>query len=222
MKLHPVVWIKKASLFLTTLLHPFGVWGLAGLAFIDAALFPLPTSMDGTVWYYVNTNPHSHFPWICLLAAVFSAIGSLVPYYVGRAGGELFLLKRVDRSRYEKLRDRFERQEFLAIMIPAMLPPPTPIKLFEFAAGVFEMKPLPFITAIFLGKYIQFLAVSALLLAYGPTILETFKVGAHEHAGLMWTIGGLLLLAILFWVMRKLFVRNHETTLPAEGSGQGK
>ena len=67
-------------------------------------------------------------------------IGSLVPFAIGRAGGELFLLKRINRERYERIRDRFERQEFLAIMIPAMLPPPTPLKLFEFAAGVFEMK----------------------------------------------------------------------------------
>ena len=69
-----------------------------------------------------------------------SAIGSLLPYYLGRAGGELFLLKRINRKRYEQLRDRFEKQEFLAIMIPAMMPPPMPVKLFEFAAGVFEMK----------------------------------------------------------------------------------
>ncbi|MFT3971939.1 MAG: hypothetical protein QM699_00205 [Amaricoccus sp.] len=47
-----------------------------------------------------------------------------------------------------RIRDRFEKQEFFAIMIPAMLPPPTPMKLFEFAAGVFEMKPLGYLLAI--------------------------------------------------------------------------
>ena len=73
-------------------------------------------------------------------AAAASTLGSLVPFFIGRAGGEFFLLKRINRERYEKIRDRFERQEFLAIMIPAMLPPPTPLKLFEFSAGVFEMK----------------------------------------------------------------------------------
>ena len=111
--------------------------------------------MDGVVIGYVAID-HRKFLLYCLMAAVTSAIGSLIPYYVGRAGGELFLLKRINRERYERLRDRFERQEFMAIMIPAMMPPPMPIKLFEFGAGVFEMKPLPFVLAIFAGKFIQF------------------------------------------------------------------
>ena len=71
---------------------------------------------------------------------------------MGRAGGELFLLKRINRERYERMRDKFERQEFMAIMIPAMMPPPMPIKLFEFAAGVFEMKPLLFATGDLPGQ----------------------------------------------------------------------
>ena len=104
------------------------------------------------------------------MAAGASAVGSMIPYYVGRAGGELFLLKRINRERYEKMRDRFERQEFMAIMIPAMCPPPMPIKLFEFAAGVFEMKPLLFATAIFAGKFVQFMVCALITILYGPEI----------------------------------------------------
>ena len=63
----------------------------------------------------------THFWLYCLLASVGSAIGGLLPYALGRAGGELFLLKRVNRKHYERIRARFERQEFLAMMIPSML-----------------------------------------------------------------------------------------------------
>ena len=69
-----------------------------------------------------------------------SAIGGLLPYGLGRAGGELFILKRVNRERYERMKLRFEKQEFLAMAIPSALPPPTPWKAFVFAAGVFEMR----------------------------------------------------------------------------------
>src|SRR6201985_2475287 len=137
-------------------MKPLGIWGVGGLALIDSALIPIPVSMDGVVIGYVATN-HRRFFIYCLIAAAASAIGSLVPFFIGRAGGELFLLKRINRERYERMRDRFENQEFLAIMIPAMCPPPMPIKLFEFGAGVFEMKPLLFALAIFSGKMVQFL-----------------------------------------------------------------
>ena len=102
-------------------------------------------------------HDHARFLLYCFMAALGSAVGSLLPFYIGRAGGELFLMKRINRKRYEQLRDRFERQEFLAIMIPAMMPPPMPVKVFEFAAGVFEMKTLWFFMAILVGKFLRFL-----------------------------------------------------------------
>ena len=155
-KIGPIAFLHKVGAVISAALLPFGIWGLGGLAFIDAGFFPIPTTMDGAVIGYVASD-HRKFLLYCMMAAAASALGSLVPYYVGRAGGELFLLKRINRARYERMRDRFANQEFMAIMIPAMMPPPMPIKLFEFGAGVFEMKPLLFATAVFSGKFIQFL-----------------------------------------------------------------
>ena len=54
--------------------------------------------MDALLAVYV-WNDKSHFSLICILAAAGSAIGGLLPYGLGRAGGELFLLKRVNRER---------------------------------------------------------------------------------------------------------------------------
>ena len=104
-------------------LKPLGVWGIGALAVIDSAAIPVP--IDALLIDYV-ANDHRRFLLYCFMAALGSAIGSLLPYYLGRAGGELFLLKRINRQRYEQLRDRFEKQEFLGIMIPAMMPPPMP------------------------------------------------------------------------------------------------
>jgi membrane protein YqaA with SNARE-associated domain len=213
--IHPVAVLHKISAVLLATLKPLGVWGLGGLAFIDSALFPLPTSMDGAVIGYVVAD-HRKFLIYCLMAAFASAIGSLVPYYVGRAGGELFLLKRINRDRYEKMRDRFEKQEFLAIMIPAMMPPPMPIKLFEFGAGVFEMKPLPFATAIFLGKLIQFLICSLITIFYGPAIAHTARMAVHEHLGAVVAIVGAVVMGLLVFVLRKIFDGRRGTKFPVE------
>jgi membrane protein YqaA with SNARE-associated domain len=196
--------LHKINAVLMATLKPLGIWGLGGLAFIDSGLFPLPTTMDGVVIGYVATD-HRKFLLYVLMAAGASAIGSLIPYYVGRAGGELFLLKRINRARYEGLRDRFERQEFMAIMIPAMMPPPMPIKLFEFAAGVFEMKPFLFTLAIFCGKFIQFLVCALITVFYGPEIAHTARRAVHEHLGIVLGLVGIGVLWIFVFILRKLF-----------------
>jgi membrane protein YqaA with SNARE-associated domain len=159
---------------------------------------------------------HRKFLLYVLMAALTSAIGSLIPYYVGRAGGELFLLKRINRARYERMRDRFERQEFMAIMIPAMMPPPMPIKVFEFGAGVFEMKPLVFTLAIFTGKFIQFLACALITVFYGPEIAHTSRRAVHEHPAVLLAIALGAALAFLLYVLRKVFDKRRGENLPVE------
>jgi membrane protein YqaA with SNARE-associated domain len=215
--IHPLAGLHKLNAILMGALKPLGIWGLGGLAFIDAAFFPLPTTMNGLVLDYVAGN-HGKLLMYCLMAAFMSALGSMVPYYVGRAGGEVFLLKRINRKRYERMRDRFERQEFLAIMIPAMLPPPTPIKLFEFGAGVFEMKPLPFGLAIFTGKFIQFLVWSLGFIIFGPGIVHAVGHVIREHSELVIAIGVAAGFALLWYVLRKIFDRRRGIRLPDEGT----
>jgi membrane protein YqaA with SNARE-associated domain len=214
-KLHPIIWFHKGSAWTMALLKPLGFWGLGGLAFVDAGLFPIPPTMDLVVIGYVTQTP-SRLVLYSLVAAVGSALGSLIPYFVGRAGGELFLLKRINRARYESLRDRFEKQEFLAIAIPAMIPPPFPLKLFEFAAGVFEMKPVPFAVAIFVGKFVRFLAFSILTVKYGPTILHKFVAELHHHFALVASVGGVAVVLLAVWVMRKVFDKRRGEELPVE------
>ena len=216
MKSSPSALIHKFLAWLLKLLLPLGFWGIGALALIDSATIPVP--IDALLIAYVVHDHPKAFLFV-LLAAAGSAIGSLVPFYVGRAGGELFLLKRINRKRYEQLRDRFERQEFLAIMIPAMLPPPTPIKLFEFAAGVFEMRTTAFFLAIFLGKFLRFGVEALITILYGPQIIDTAGNMIHEHTGYVIGIGGLLLLLVGFWIVRKLFDRRKGDRFPVEENG---
>ena len=218
MKLHPVIWFRKGSAVTLALLKPLGVWGLGGLAFVDSAFFPVPPTMDLVLVGYVANDP-SKLVLYAFAAALGSALGSLIPYYIGRAGGELFLLKRINRERYEALRNRFEKQEFLVIMVPAMVPPPMPLKLFELAAGVFEMKPLLFASAIFVGKFLRFLIFALITRWYGQTIVHTVTAAFHEHLGWVLVGIGLLVLVVALFVVRRIFDRRRGTPLPIEEEG---
>lgn len=213
MKIHPVALFHKLNTALLALMKPLGAWGLGALAVVDTSSIPVP--IDALVIDYV-AHDHDKFLLYCLMAAVGSAVGSMVPYYFGRAGGELFLLKRINRQRYEALRDKFERQEFLAIMVPAMMPPPMPVKVIEFAAGVFEMKPLLYFGAIFAGKFLRFGLEGLITLLYGPAILNTIGVALHEHLGYVLGVIGVLAGLLVFYIVRKLFAKRRGTQFPAE------
>jgi membrane protein YqaA with SNARE-associated domain len=212
-KISPIALLHKLNLGMLAALKPLGVWGIGGLAIIDSSSIPMP--IDWMLIDYV-AHDHARFLLYCFMAALGSAIGSLVPYYLGRAGGELFLLKRINRERYEQLRDRFEKQEFLALMVPAMMPPPMPVKLFEFAAGVFEMKPIWFLSAIFAGKFVRFLIWAIITIKYGPAILHTISRTLHEHLGYVLGASGIIIVLLLVYVFRKVFDARRGTILPVE------
>lgn len=189
--------MARWKLFVLPALAKLGFWGIGAIALLDSSTIPVP--MDAILAVYVWNNK-SHFWLYCLMAAIGSAIGGLLPYGLGRAGGELFLLKHVNRERFERMRLRFERQEFLAVMIPSMLPPPAPWKVFVFAAGVFEMRILPFMLAVFTGRMVRWLFLSMLVLKLGPSAVDLV---AHHSLVLIAVVGVLAALGFAWWWMKK-------------------
>ena len=189
--------MAKSKLVLLPFAAKFGFWGIGALALLDSSTIPIPMDffLAGYVW-----ADKSHFWLYCVLAAGGSAVGGLLPYGLGRAGGELFLLKRVNRERYERIRARFERQEFLAVMIPSMLPPPAPWKVFVFAAGVFEMRVAPFMLAVFTGRMVRWLLLSLLVLKLGPGAVDLV---AHHSLPLVAIVGILAVVGFVWWLIRK-------------------
>ena len=211
-------WLLKAKLWTLAIMKPLGVWGILGLSMVDSASIPLPF-LDPLIVSY-GVQDHAKMLLYCLMAALGSATGSMVPYYVGRAGGELFLLKRINRERYERLRDRFEKQEFLAIMLPAMCPPPMPVKLFELAAGVFEMRPVSYFLAIASGKFLRFTIESLLVIVYGPAVLSLGLRTIHRHLGGVLGFFGLILVVLAVYIFRKIFDRKRPIPLPVESEAE--
>lgn len=197
---HLVALYSKYSGLLLKFLAPFGFWGIGLLSALDSSSIPVP--MDAFIVFYA-WNDARHFYLYVLMASIGSAIGGLVPYFVGRAGGEIFLLKRIDRAKYEALRDKFERQEFLALMIPSMLPPPTPWKLFVLGAGVFEMRTVNFMLAVFAGRFIRFGVEGLLVIRYGPQIVHELSAVMHRHMSAVIAVVVIAIALLALYAIRK-------------------
>jgi membrane protein YqaA with SNARE-associated domain len=176
-----------------------GIWGAFIIATVDSAAFgiPLDPVMVGYAWGYRDRWPMVLFA--VLLASIGSAIGSLVPYWIGRKGGEPLLLKKITHQRLEELRDRYESWEFLFVMVPSMLPPPTPMKLIVLAAGAFEMRVHLFMAALFIGRALRFGILSFLVIRYGRSIAENVGRMFREHWVLI--LVGLAMTGLLAWLV---------------------
>ena len=135
---------------------------------------------------------------------------------IGRYGGEKVLRKRISEERFARIHDSFEKHEFWALMFPAMLPPPTPFKLFVLGAAVFGMQFTHFLGAIFAGRFVRFLLLSLLTIKFGPQIVElTGDLFKHHFR---WVLAAVVLGVAIFLLLRRRKRTPSEEMQPASGS----
>jgi membrane protein YqaA with SNARE-associated domain len=185
-------------LYVLHVVAPLGPWAVFAIAFVDSAAIPIP--MDALIATYVYQRPTIF--WIIvfpILGGLGSAFGSLFIYYIGRKGGEVALAKRVSQAKIDHLRATFEKREFLALMVPSILPPPTPFKLFVFSAGVFCMKVRDFLFAVTVGRFIRFLILAILTVRFGPQIVDIASTLFTRHK---WAaIGGIVVVCLIAYLL---------------------
>jgi membrane protein YqaA with SNARE-associated domain len=164
---------------LWALLKPLGAWGVFLVAAIDGSSISLP--VDAIVVGYVYTD-RPRFLLYVLMASAGSTLGSMAVYAIGYAGGEEVLRKRISPERFQKIHNAFDQHPFWSLMFPAMLPPPTPFKLFALAAAVSEMKFSHYLLAIFSGRFVRFLLLGLLTLKFGPDVVHLLGELVRRHA----------------------------------------
>ena len=183
------------------MLAPLGPWGVFAIAAVDGSLFGLP--VDAVVASYVY-NDRPHFLFYVVMASAGSALGSLVIYGIGYFGGETVLRKRISEERFRKIHASFERHEFWAVMFPAMLPPPTPFKLFVLAASAFEMRFTHFLAAVFAGRFVRFFVLAILTIRFGPQVIHLVGGLVKQHLGwVLLAVAVAISVALVFWIRRR-------------------
>jgi membrane protein YqaA with SNARE-associated domain len=197
---HLLHWKIALLLFL----KPLGFLGVGVLAIIDSSSIAIP--MDLIIAGYVWSN-RGYFWIYAIMGALGSAIGALVPFYIGRTGGEYVLLKRIPQAKYDQMQARFDRHHWLAVLVPAAMPPPFPFKVFAFGAGVFEMRVAPYMVAVFLGRTVHYMVTALLVVYFGPEIMTW--MGLHSMA-LLSVFAALVMVYLLYEIFRRRRNRARE------------
>ena len=143
-----------------------GAPGIFLVAFLDSSILSLPEIADLLVIWMVTNNKPRIILYI-VSATVGSLLGCLLLYWIGRKGGASFVHRRFGTTNVERALAAFRRYGVMAVLIPSILPPPAPFKIFVLLAGVAEISVTRFSIAILIGRGLRYTVEGVLALWYG-------------------------------------------------------
>jgi membrane protein YqaA with SNARE-associated domain len=155
---------------LRALAMALGAPGLFLIAFLDSSFLSLPEIADILIVYMVTHHKHQ-VVWYVINATLGSMAGCLVMYFVGKKGGDALVRKRFTTASIERAMAAFRRHGVMAVLIPSLLPPPAPFKIFVLLAGVAAIDVHRFTAAIALGRGLRYAALGLLAVRYGDRAL---------------------------------------------------
>ncbi len=171
--------------------------GLFLVTFLDSSVLSLPEVADLLVIWMV-TQHKARFLFYALSATAGSIAGCLFIYYLARKGGEALLARHFTSAALEKGRATLQRHGILAVLIPSLLPPPAPFKIFVLLAGVAEISPARFAIAIAIGRGGRYFAEALLALWFGDRALDFVN---HNTRTVLYSVLGLIAAgAVGYWL----------------------
>jgi membrane protein YqaA with SNARE-associated domain len=156
--------------------------GLIVIGFLDSSFLSFPMINDLMLIGMV-TRHKSLWLYYALMATLGSVLGCLALYSVARKGGEAFLLKRFKSGHVEGGRKLLRKYGLLVVIVPALLPPPAPFKIFVLLAGVAAIPIWQFAGAVFIARGLRY-GGEGLLAAYYGEAAAGFMQSHGKQMGL--------------------------------------
>jgi len=148
--------------------------GIFLVAFLDSSILSLPEVADLLVIWMV-TNNKSRIVIYVVSATLGSLLGCLLLYGIGKKGGAGFVHRRFGSTNVERALDAFRRHGIMAVLIPSILPPPAPFKIFVLLAGLADISVARFSTAILIGRGLRYTVEGLLALWYGERAIAFIR-----------------------------------------------
>ena len=166
---------------------------------LDSSLLSLPEINDYLVVGRCFKNPSAAF-YFPLFAATGSVIGCNLLYSIVRRGGQAVLRKRFNLQSIKRVERAYERFGFLAIGIPAILPPPLPFKIFVATAGALEYPRWKFLLTVMIARSFRYYVEGILAVFYGQRVLLFLK---DNGLVILSVVGSVVLVGIIIYLIVK-------------------
>ena len=174
---------------------------------LDSSLLSLPEVNDYITAYRVAHNPSEvyYFP---LFPAIGSVIGCLILYRVAQRG-EQFVTKRFHPRHLDRVKEIYRKWGIFALVIPALLPPPMPFKIFVVAAGALNYPSARFATVIMIARTVRYYFWGWVAFFFREEVLQIL---GWMESHVIEILGGLIALFILSFIGRRVFARVRSQT----------
>jgi membrane protein DedA with SNARE-associated domain len=188
-------WLAKLGSSISALIASFGGPGVLFLAIGDSSFLSVPEGNDLLIVILSTGRSWGHMAYFVSMTIIGSVIGCLLLYSVGRKGGSPMLKRKFSQQNIERAERLFEKYGLLTVVIPSILPPPMPFKIFVLSAGVFRLKALEFFTAVLIGRTVRYSMWGILAVLYGNSV----KLSMQENLNTIGMIlfGGFALLVVV-------------------------
>lgn len=167
------------------------------LAVLDNGGIPMVGGVDAFV-VLIAVLDHSQAYWAAVAAVAGSLIGSLIPFYIARKGGEHNLHRYTATGRGARFRAWFLEYGLLTVFVPAFVPViPMPLKIFILSAGALEVSTLRFLLVLAAARIPRYVFLAWMGTQLGKETLPYLR--AHIWWFVLFAVG---LFAVLYLAIR--------------------
>ena len=193
--------------------------GLFIIALLDSSFLSFPEVCDALI-VLLTVQHKERMLYYALVTTLGSIAGCYALYSVGRKGGEAFLRKRFKARHVDRAMDIFRRYGMLAVIVPSLLPPPMPFKIFVLAAGVARVRRVEFLLAVAIGRGIRYFGEGFLALWYGEQAIGFLRENAHTVG--VWLGVAVLIAAVAYAWWRKVRGRGGAARIGTSEAPDGR
>lgn len=175
-----------------------GGLGLFVIAALDSSFLSFPQVNDLLI-LFLSTKYPQWMPYYAGATTAGSLVGCFALYFVARKGGDAFLRRRFKAERVDRGLAMYQRHGLMAVIVPALLPPPTPFKLFVLLAGAAKVSPWRFGLAITIGRGVRYFGEGLLAVLYGDRAADLVR--DHGASAGLALAGGVVAIGVIYFLV---------------------